>query len=57
MEEVKIVEGFREDFEKQINELQKKGWDVILDTHRLVEMLGKPYYSCVFVKEIKKCKN
>lgn len=54
MEEIRIIEGSKEDFEKQVNEIQKEGWECILDTHRLVEMLGKPYYSCVFVKEIKK---
>lgn len=56
-EKIIIVEGFKEDFENQINKLLLDGWDPVVETHRLIEVIGKTYYSCLFIKEIKEAKD
>lgn len=50
MEEIKIIEGFKEDFESGVNTALEEGWYVCLETHRMSELCGKPYYSCVFAR-------
>lgn len=49
-EEIKIVEGFKEEFEKSVCEALDDGWSVCLETHKMGELVGRTYYSCVFAR-------
>ena len=53
MEKIKIIEGDAMEFESQVDKIMKQGYKVIIETHRMIEYVGKPYYSCLFVKEVK----
>jgi len=50
----KIIEGFREEFENQFNEMVKEGWLIEPETYRHMELACKLYYSIMFSKEEEK---
>jgi len=53
---IKIVEGTKEEFVKECNELEKQRIFPVPDTHRVFEFGGKVIYSVVVAEEEnKKC--
>ncbi len=50
MEEIKIIEGEKESYEKQYIDGIKKGFQCLIETHRMVEFGGKIIYSAVMIK-------
>lgn len=51
---IKVVEGTKEEFEKECNELENKGMFELADTYRVYEFCGRMYYSIIMKEEEKK---
>ena len=47
---IKIVEGTKEEFEDEVNKLEKLGFLPVPKTHCCFEYCGKIYYSVVTIK-------
>jgi len=54
---IKIVEGEKEEFVKECNELEKQKIYPVADTHRVFEFGGKIIYSVVVTEGEDYCEN